>query len=159
MNESLNGFLIRYFPVFMGTIFMAIFSTAMVTVLVEDHYLRSIEPSLRSESSGWGLLSLAVFFGLSNFMILRGRQWANGLLVGYFAFCLMLVIPTIQYRPQTVAFSLGIVFPLLGLLLLNTERHREMRQKLFEIRIQRKRASIIYKKYASEPKSKARSER
>ncbi|KAA8562458.1 MULTISPECIES: hypothetical protein, partial [unclassified Pseudomonas] len=155
MNESPLRFLRRNFPVFMSTIFMAIFSTAMVTVLVDDHYLRKLEPSLRTELMGWGLLSLTFFFGFSNFMIVRGFNWAVGLLAGYFAFCLMLVIPTIQYRPHTVAFSLGVVFPLLGLLLLNTERHREMRQKLFEIRIQRNTARAIYKNYCNKLKARA----
>lgn len=149
MNDSLTSFLVRYFPVFMGTIFMAIFSTAMVTILVGDHYLRRLEPSLRTELSGWGLLSLTVFFGLSNLMIVRGHRWATGLLVGYFAFCLLLVIPTIQYRPHTVAFFLGVVFPMMGLLLLNCERYRELRRKLFEIRIQRNTARRINKKYTS----------
>nr|WP_315414204.1 hypothetical protein [uncultured Pseudomonas sp.] len=147
MTESVASFLGRYFPMFMGTIFMAILSTAMVTVLVDENYLRGLDQPLRTELSGWGLLSLTAFFGLSNFMIVRGRRWATGLLVGYFAFCLMLVLPTIQYRPHTVAFSLGVAFPLLGLLLLNTERHREMRRKLIEIRIQRNTAKANYKKY------------
>ncbi|WP_256575412.1 hypothetical protein [Pseudomonas sp. NFPP28] len=159
MNESLLSFLLRYFPVFMGTIFMAIFSTAMVVVLVDDHYLGRLEPSLRTESTGWGLLSLTFFFGVSNFMIARGYRWAAGLFVGYFAFCLMLVVPTIQYRPHTVAFSLGVLFPVLGLLLLNTERHREMRQKLFEVRIQRNAAKAIYKKHVSRLKAGEHKER
>ncbi|WVV48318.1 hypothetical protein THH46_03205 [Pseudomonas sp. NA13] len=33
----------------------------------------------------------------------------------------------------------GLLFPLLGLLLLNSKRHREMRSKLVEIRHQRER--------------------
>lgn len=156
MNESLINFLIRYFPVFMGTIFMAIFSTAVLTVLVDEIYLRELGQPLRTELSGWGLLSFTFFFGFANFMIARGRAWAAGLLMGYFAFCLMLVISTIQYRPHTVAFSLGVAFPLLGLLLLNTDRHREMRQKLFEIRIQRNAARAIYKKYSNKLKARAR---
>jgi len=156
VNESLISFLTRYFPVFMGTIFMAIFSTAMLTVLVDETYLRELDQPLRTELSGWGLLLLTFFFGFANFMIARGRSWAANLLMGYFAFCLMLVISTIQYRPHTVAFSLGVVFPLLGLLVINTDRHREMRQKLFEIRIQRNAVRATYKKYSNKLKAKAR---
>lgn len=159
MNDSLISFLTRYFPVFMGTIFMAIFSTAMLTVVVEESYLRRLDPSLRAELSGWGLLSLTVFFGFVNFMIARGRRWAAGLLAGYFAFCLLLVLPAIQYGPHTLAYSLGIAFPLLGLLLLNTHRHREMRQKLFEVRIQRNAARAIYKNLSKKLKAKARNAR
>ncbi len=83
-------------------------------------------------------------------------SWAASLLMGYFAFCLMLVISTIQSRPHTVAFSRGVVFPLLGLLLLNTDRHREMRQKLFEIRILRNAVRTTYKKYSNKLKTRAR---
>jgi hypothetical protein len=157
VNESLISFLRCYFPVFMGTIFMAIFSTAMVTVLVDEIYLLELGQPLRTELSGWGLLSLTFFFGFANFMIARGRLWAASLLVGYFAFCLMLVISTIQHRPHAVALSLGVVFPLLGLLLLTTDRHREMRQKLFEIRIQRNAVRAIYKKNSNTFKTKQRS--
>lgn len=156
MSESVAGFLIRYFPVFMGTIFMGIFGGAMVTVLLDATYLRSLEPSLQAEVSGWSLLSMIAVLVFANIMIARGRTWAASLLMGYFAFSLMLVIPTIQYRPHTVALSLGIAFPLLGLLLLNTHRHREMRQKLFEIRIQRNAARAIYEKHSNKLKAKAR---
>ncbi|WP_256587033.1 MULTISPECIES: hypothetical protein [Pseudomonas] len=156
MSESVAGFLIRYFPVFIGTIFMGIFAGAMVTVLVDTSYLRSLEPSLQAEVSGWGLLSMTAVLAFANFMIARGRKWAASLLMSYFAFSLMLVLPMIQYRPHTLAFSLGIAFPLLGLLLLNTHRHREMRQKLFEIHIQRNATRVIYKKYSNKLKAKAR---
>lgn len=156
MSESVAGFLIRYFPVFMGTIFMGLFAGAMVTVLVDTTYLRSLEPSLQAEVSGWSLLSMTAFLVFANFMIARGRKWAASVLMGYFAFSLMLVLPMIQYRPHTVAFSLGVAFPLFGLLLLNTHRHREMRQKLFEIHIQRNAARAIYETYSNQLKAKAR---
>lgn len=66
-----------------------------------------------------------------------GRYWASVVLAGYFALCLMLVVPTIEYHPHTLVYSLGVVCPLCGMLVLNTERHREMCQKLFELRVQR----------------------
>jgi hypothetical protein len=148
MTDSVARFLTRYFPVFMGTIFMAIFSGAMVTVLINATYLRRLEPSLQTEVSGWALLSLTAFLVFGNFMIARGRRWAAGFMVGYFAFCLMLVIPTIQFSPHTLAYALGIASPLLGLLLLNTPRHREMRQKLSEIRAQRAVVVALYEKHS-----------
>lgn len=80
---SINGFLARYFPVFMGTIFMAIFSGSASVSMAGVTYLRGLDPALKANYSVGAIL---------------------------------------------------VLFPLLGLLLLNSKRHREMRQKLLEIR-------------------------
>jgi hypothetical protein len=56
---------------------------------------------------------------------------------GLFVACLLCVLPTIGYRPNRFVYAAGLFFPLLGLLLLNSKRHREMRSKLVEVRRQR----------------------
>ena len=43
------------------------------------------------------------------------------------------------------AYVMGLLFPLAGLLLLNSQRHREMRQKLVELRHLREAATAKYK--------------
>jgi hypothetical protein len=40
----------------------------------------------------------------------------------------------IQYPPHLLVYTSAVLFPLFGLLLLNSKRHREMRKKLLEIR-------------------------
>ncbi|KRP67064.1 hypothetical protein TU82_05045 [Pseudomonas orientalis] len=136
-NDSIASVLRRYLPVLIGTTVMAILSGILVTVLDDSTYLRRFDPSLKAQMSGWSLITLAAVLVFSSVMMVRGRHWASIVLAGYFALCLMLVVPSIQYHPHSLAYSLGVVCPLCGLLLLNTERHREMRQKLFELRVQR----------------------
>ena len=67
-------------------------------------------------------------------MIARGYPWATKLVAGYLGACLLFALPMIQYDLHTLVYGSAVLFPLLGLLLLNSKRHREMRQKLLEIR-------------------------
>ncbi|AZE83558.1 hypothetical protein C4J98_2145 [Pseudomonas orientalis] len=136
-NDSIASVLRRYLPVLIGTTVMAILSGILVTVLDDSTYLRRFDPSLKAQMSGWSLSALTAVLVFSSVMMVRGRHWASVVLAGYFALCLMLVVPSIQYHPHTLAYSLGVVCPLCGLLLLNTERHREMRHTLFELRVRR----------------------
>jgi len=67
-------------------------------------------------------------------MIARGRpQWVWPL-AALLAFCVVAVLPTVDFGPHPLSYGLSLLFPLLGLLLLNSKRHREMRQKLVEVR-------------------------
>ncbi|CRM22274.1 hypothetical protein [Pseudomonas sp. 31 R 17] len=136
-SDSVARVLRRNLPVLLGTTAMAILSGLLVTVLDDATYLRRFDPSLKAQMSGWSLVALATVAVFSNVMMVCGRHWAGVVLAGYFAMCLMLVVPTLQYHPHTLAYSLGVVCPLCGLLLLNSERHREMRHSLFKLRVQR----------------------
>ena len=136
-RDSIASVLRRYLAVVVGSTAMAIVSGILVTVLDDSTCLRRLDPSLKAQMSGWSLAALATVAVFSNVMMVCGRHWAGIVLAGYFVMCLMLVVPTLQYHPHTLAYSMGIVCPLCGLLLLNTERHREMRQTLLELRVQR----------------------
>ncbi len=156
MNDSTVSVVIRYLPVFVGTLFMAVLSGASVIVLNEPVYLRKLDPALRTEVSRWGVLVLTAAVVFLNGMIARGRKWAAGWMACYFAVCLLLVLPTLDDCPHRLAFSLGVVFPLLGLLLLNTDRHREMRYACREMRAQRTLVRALYKKFSDNLKAKKR---
>ena len=131
---DMGGFLTRYFPVFMGTIFMAIFSGSAAVSMAGVTYLRGVDPSLKSSYSGGAILVLVAVLVFGNVMIARGYPWATRLVAGYLGACLLFVLPMIQYGLNGWVYGSAVLFPLLGLLLLNSKRHREMRQKLFEIR-------------------------
>ncbi|WP_338477492.1 hypothetical protein VRB67_12890 [Pseudomonas trivialis] len=156
MNDSTASALIRYLPVFVSTLFMAVLSGASVIMLNEAVYLCKLEPVLKTEMHGWGLLSLTIALLFLNLMIARGRNWASSWLACYFVVCLMLVVPTLNDRPHSLAFFLGIVFPLLGLLMLNTDLYREMRHKCLEMRIQRAQIRVMYKRFSDNLKAKNR---
>ena len=129
-----RSFLARYFPVFMGTIFMAIFSGSVAISTAGVTYLRGVDPQLKSSYSGAAILILVAVLVLGNVMIARGYPWATRLMAGYLGACLLFVLPMIQYDLNRLVYGSAVLFPLLGLLLLNSNRHREMRQRLLEIR-------------------------
>ena len=144
---DLSSFLTRYFPVFMGTIFMAIFSGASALSLAGVTYLRGVDPSLKANYSVLAILVLVAVLVVGNVMIARGYPWADRLVAGYLAGCLLFVVPMIQYHPHMQVYCSAVLFPLFGLLLLNSKRHREMRQKLVEVRHLRQAAIAKYKKW------------
>ncbi|MBJ2266617.1 hypothetical protein JFT60_04480 [Pseudomonas sp. MF6772] len=131
---DMGRFLARYFPVFMGTIFMAIFSGSAAISMAGVTYLRGVDPALKSSYTGGAILVLVTVLVFGNVMIARGYSWATRLVAGYLGSCLLFVLPMIQYDVNGLVYGSTVLFPLLGLLLLNSKRHREMRQRLLEIR-------------------------
>lgn len=135
---SLKPFLARYFPVFMGTILLGCFSGSTLLALAGGTYWRALAPSTRTDYVGLGTLVLVLVLVLGNLLIARGRAWAVWWVAGYFLACLAAVLPTFAYGPHQGVYLFAVLLPLLGLLLLNSKRHREMRGKLVDIRRQRK---------------------
>ncbi|AKS06687.1 hypothetical protein [Pseudomonas trivialis] len=136
MNElpGIRSFLTQYFPVFMGAIFAAVFSLVFAVPLIFDSYFPRLPMDDNLKYSFLGGLALTWGIVHCNFMIARGRpQWVWPL-VSLLALCVLAILPTIGFDPHPLSYGLSLFFPLLGLLLLNSKRHREMRQKLLEIR-------------------------
>ncbi|KRP72398.1 lipoprotein [Pseudomonas paralactis] len=131
---SINRFLARYFPVFMGTIFMAIFSGSAAVSMAGVTYLRGVDPALKANYSVGAILVLVAALVFGNVMIARGYPWATRLVAAYLGACLLFALPMIQYDLNKLVYGSAVLVPLLGLLLLNSKRHREMRKKLSEIR-------------------------
>ncbi|WP_339491647.1 hypothetical protein [Pseudomonas rhizophila] len=147
MNDqpSIRGFLSRYFPVFMGAIFASVFSLAFSVPLFFESYFRDLSLADSTKWSFLGGIALTVVIVHCNFMIARGRPhwvWPLAVVLGL---CFLCVLPTIAYRPNKLIYSLSLLFPLLALLLLNSKRHREMRQKLLEVRYLRQAAIAKHK--------------
>lgn len=143
MNElpSIRSFLAHYFPVFMGAIFAAVFSLVFAVPLIVDSYFPRLPLDDNLQYSFLGGLALTWGIVQCNFMIARGRpQWVWPLVM-LLALCVLAALPTIAFGPHWLSYGLSVLFPLLGLLLLNSGRHREMRQKLVEVR--RLRQAII----------------
>lgn len=145
---SLNAFLARYFPTFICAFFIACFALSASISLASSTYFRG-DPE-RGKYSFLMALVLSLLLSLSHFVMIRGRIWGVRAIVVFYLVCLSAVLPTYDYKPHPVAYVTGLLFPLLGLLLLNSKRHREMRSKLVEIRHQRER--IIQSAKASRPR-------
>ncbi|WP_339478385.1 hypothetical protein [Pseudomonas sp. RL_5y_Pfl2_73] len=132
---SLNAFLAQYFPTFICAFFLACFAVSASISLASSTYFRG-DPE-RAKYSFLIALVLSLLLALSHFFMIRGRSWGVRAIVVFYLVCLFIVLPTYGYRPHPVAYVTGLLFPLLGLLLLNSKRHREMRQKLLELRNER----------------------
>ena len=136
MNElmTLRDFFRQYFLTFMGGVFAAYFSLALAVALAFVTYFRDVplaQVGLKIMLVGALLILLTVH---SNFMMLRGRPSWVWVMVGIYVACLLFVVPMVQLRPHKVLYGLALLFPLLGLLTLNSKVQREMRTKLVEIR-------------------------
>ncbi|WP_339491648.1 hypothetical protein [Pseudomonas rhizophila] len=132
---SLPRFLARYFPTFICAFFLACFAVSASISLVSSTYFRG-DPE-RAKYSFLVALILSLLLALSHFVMIRGRSWGVRAIVVFYLACLFTVLPTYGYKPHPFAYVTGLLFPLLGLLLLNSKRHREMRSKLVEVRRQR----------------------
>ncbi|MGY2377825.1 hypothetical protein ACW9IB_25300 [Pseudomonas sp. SDO524_S393] len=131
---TLRDFFRHYFLTFIVGVFAAYFSLALAVALAFVTYFRDAQIAqvgLKIMSAGALLILLTVH---SNFMILRGRPSWVWVMVGVYVGCLLFVFPMVQYQPQKVLFGLALLFPLFGLLTLNSKAQRKMRQKLLEIR-------------------------
>lgn len=126
----IRPFLIRNFPVFIGVIFSGIFSSANVVVLVENYYL----PSLSSAAAGKTGVALALFITFCNVMIAYGRPKGAWGMYGLFIACLLVTVPGFHFSPNLFLYAECFFWPILGLLLIHSKRHREMRANCVELR-------------------------
>lgn len=136
MNElpSIRHFLSTYFPVFMGAIFACIFTLVIAVPVFFDSYAPNLSTANNAKYSF--LVGIALTLGVvhCNFMIARGRpQWARPLVV-LLGLCFLSAVPTLDDQPNRLMYAMSLLLPLLGLLLINSKRHRKMRQKLLEVR-------------------------
>lgn len=124
------AFLVRYFPSFIGSIFMCIFSIVLATVqVIQTHF--SHDPQ-RSSYMVIVLLAASTVLTSGGFLLSRGRLWATWILVAVLATCLLAVLSSVAVPGQAfdlTLYMLSLIFPLLGLLSLNSRRSRELRRQ------------------------------
>lgn len=133
------SFVRHYFPTFIGGIFSGIFSIACVLVLYVEAFYRRLGIGQDVIWIFGGALFALGFLCVCHFFLIWGRViwvWGVGLL---FFICLCLIIPAIEYRPTQTLYFLGVLSPLIGFLILNSNRHREMRKILVSVRHKRER--------------------
>jgi len=135
---SLSAFLAQYFPTFICAFFLACFSLSAAISLASSTYFRG-DPE-RARYSFLAAVGLGLLLAFSHFVMIRGRTWGSWVIVAFYAVCFLTVLPTYGYRPHMAAYVTGLLFPLLGMLLLNSQRHREMRRQLVMIRKKRQAA-------------------
>lgn len=138
----IRPFLLRYFPVFIGVIFSGIFASVAVVMLAENYYFPSLT-NADAENTG---RVLAIFITHCNFMIAYGRpKWAWGMCALFIA-CLLVALPGFLFSPHPFIYAECFFWPLLGLLLLRSKRHQEMRAKCVELRHMRAKVMAAIEK-------------
>ena len=141
--EELWCFLKRYFPVFMAAVFAQGFAVAICVLMVFDSYFQALPLRENLKFSFFSILVSSFLIAHCNFMIVRGYPGWLWIPVVLMVLSLLGVLPTIEYHPRKVFYVLGLLFPLLALLLINSKRHREARAEWVKLRQKRQRVARI----------------
>lgn len=138
----IRPFLIRNFPVFIAVIFSGIFGSVAVVVLVENYYFPSLS-NAAAENTG---RVLALFITLCNVMIASGRPKGAWGMYALFIACLLVAVPGFHFSPSLFLYAECFFWPILGLLLLRSKRHHEMRTAYVELRHMRAKVQAAINK-------------
>ncbi|WP_122868264.1 hypothetical protein [Pseudomonas viridiflava] len=136
----------RYFPMFMFSIFMCIFSLAIMTSIITQAWFGHDRDA--SMDAFKLMMGTSVIMSAGGILLARGRLWGMWVLVALLAICLAAVLVTWALpdrRVDVISSMLGVLFPLLGFLSLNSKRHRELREQFVFNRAQRKVLREEYK--------------
>lgn len=134
-HPELNGFLQRYFGVFIGAYFSSIIAVAWTFALVWSTYCRQCS---KDGLFPWSLFITLAVFMLGHGAVVRGRAWGAWLVAGLCVASMVITLTTYGHRPNLFIFTSSLVAGLVTLLLLNSRRYREMRVRLAEYRDQRR---------------------
>jgi len=133
-GQELQRFLTRYFGVFIAEFLLSCFAIGGCVSLVFSTYLRSPDRSLSVPA-----LALAwAVSAASHIALVRGYAWGLRGLVGLNGLAVLAALPSYAYRPHMGGYVSVLLFGLLALLVINTQRYREMRVRLVGYRDIRK---------------------
>ena len=91
-------------------------------------------------------LAICAVFSVAQFQVLYGRSHWIWISVGIHCFCFLASLLSIIYKPNTYLYSMSLLAPLIGLLILNSKRSRELCQKMVEVRHKREEIIATLKK-------------
>lgn len=148
---NIPRFLLRHFPIFIAGILLGLISAGWSITTAAIIYFPNEHPG---HSLFIGIV-FALIISISNAMIIYGRpQWV-WVMVFVFVFCLLIQLSPTAYRFNPLFWLVNVVIPLLGLLVLNSNRHKRMRRKMVQIRRFRvmmwKAMAIIQEREKSKP--------
>lgn len=136
-HAPLKDFLRRYFGVFIAAFFASIIAVAWTFALAWSTYCRNCA---QDGLFPLGLYGLFALFALGHGAVVRGRAWGTWLIAGMCIACMLITLPTYGHRPNLFIYTGSLLAALVALLLLNSQRYREMRKRLAEYRQQRRQA-------------------
>ena len=136
----------RYMHVIGGWMLAGCFSIAMTGVLVLVTYLSGAPEGGTLRNWFFSGLTIGVLFAIAQIQVLHGHShwvWVN---VGIYCLSFLSSLPAITYNPNIYLYSMALLSPLIGLLILNSNRCRELRQKSLELRHKREHIITTLKK-------------
>ena len=125
-GQELQRFLSRYFGVFIAELLLSCFAIGGSVSLVFSTWLRSPDRSL-------SVLALALACAVSaasHIALVRGYAWGLRGLIGLNGLAVLAALPSYAYRPHMGGYVSVLLLGLLALLVINTQRYREMRVRL-----------------------------
>ncbi|MDQ0653540.1 hypothetical protein [Pseudomonas cedrina] len=135
----------RYMYVMGGWILTGCFSIALTGLLVLDTYLCGAAEDATLRNWFFSGIAISAVFCIAQAQVLYGHihwVWIN---VGVYCFCFLASLLSITYNPDIYLFSMSLLGPLIGLLILNSSRCRELRHQMIEIRHKREARIITLK--------------
>ncbi|QHF01171.1 MULTISPECIES: hypothetical protein [Pseudomonas syringae group] len=135
------AFRARYFPTFLGSMLLITFSMALATSQVFYTWFNEAQDGTIFQVMV--LIGAAMVLALGGLLVTRGRREGFWVLVAMPIVSLLAVLPTFPGYGSGIElfiYALGLLLPLLGLLMLNSQRQREMRADFIALRIEREQA-------------------
>ncbi len=133
-GQELQQFLSRYFGVFILEFTLSCFAVGGSVSLVFSTYLRSPDRA-------HGVMALAVAWVISaasHIAMVRGYAWGVRGVVALNGLAVLAALPSYSYRPHMGGYVSVLLLGLLALLVINSQRYRDMRVRLMEYRDIRK---------------------
>ncbi|TFF36637.1 hypothetical protein [Pseudomonas sp. RIT623] len=127
-----QAFMRRYFAMFLLGFFMCLISAALSSTLWIDSHWRH-----HPDNPSYTLLASAVSTLLlctGHLAMVRGFTWAMWLVLPVPAVALLMTLSLFGSGLNALMLAIMLVLALLALLVFNSGRHREMRQRLIELR-------------------------
>ncbi len=143
-RKKFKAFKARYFPIFLCAFFSSLFSAAYAISLMASTFFRGC-PNRATYAIAVALCA-STTLSILNYLVVRGRPGAVWGIVLYNILCLSLILSAIDSKQPAFYYVIDIILPLLALLALNSQRHREMRRVLVTVRQLREEIQQRYKK-------------
>lgn len=130
--ERWKHFMTHFFPTFLGGFFLACFSASLAVVLAAAAYLKH-NPD-RANYTLVSLMVLALVISGSHMLLVRGRAWSLWPILAVMLVAMLVSLSTYSHHIHAGVFTFALLFPLLGFLLFNSKRHRQLRSFLVDLR-------------------------
>lgn len=132
---AFHTFMGRYFPMFLLGFFTCVISVALSLALwIDSHWRNHPDNPVYTMVC---ITSLGILLAVGHFAMIRGLRWAMWAVLPVPGAALLMALSLFGSGLPALLLAIMLALPLLALLIFNSQRHREMRRRLVELRQQR----------------------